>query len=293
MRSLALLWSVSVAEGLLLGLYALAVEPARLALTVLRRIDPSIDRTRRFLVLSDLHLHPWSRRTFHRIAHAAAWARSRGPTHALIAGDLLENDTEADLVAARLRRALGDLPAVYVSGNHEIRGELWWQRHVNDRRRIGEAMAACGIERIDGRVVTLDGLPVLGVGWRGYRVGAGPEAARLLAGASRPAVVLAHSPDHVQGLPPERVLIALCGHTHGGQVRLPLLGGMPWIPVRTRLPREAGAMRLGGVATYVSRGIGATIPIRLGAVPEAVLLEITAGERAAVAATKTVEIRSV
>lgn len=289
-RPLALLWSVAVAEGLLLGLYALLVEPSRLALTLVRRIDPSVDRPRRFLVLSDTHLHPWSRRTYHRIARAATWARSAGARHALIAGDVLENDGEADLVAARLRRALGDMRALYVSGNHESRGEVWWRRHVNDPDRIGAAMAAHGIERIDGRLVELDGVPVLGVGWRGYRVGPGREAQRPLAGAARPAVVLAHSPDHVRRLPPDRVLVAMCGHTHGGQVRLPLMGA-PWIPVRAPLPRVAGLMRLDGVATYVSRGVGATVPVRLGAVPEAMLLEIGPGGPGDIDATKVVEIR--
>lgn len=294
MRPLALLWSVAVGEGLLLALYALLVEPSRLALTVVRRTDPRVDRPRRFLVLSDLHLHPWSRRTFHLIARAAAWARAAGATHALIAGDLIENDEEAEVVAARLRRAIGDLRSVYVSGNHELRGEVWWRRHPNDPRRIGDAMARHGIERIDGRLVELDGVPVVGVGWRGPRLGAGPEAARLLADGRVAAVVLAHSPDHLLGLPPERVLVAVCGHTHGGQVRLPLVGGTPWIPVRTRLSREAGLMHLRGTPTYVLRGVGASVPLRLGAVPEAVLLEISRGDDPArITATKTVEIRSV
>ena len=291
MGPLALLWSVAFAEGALLGLYALLVEPSRLALTLVRRIDPRIDRPRRFLVLSDTHLRPYSRRTYHRIARAARWAKAHGATHALIAGDLLENDGEADQVAARLRRALGDLPAVYVTGNHEVRGELWWSRRANDRVRIGEAMAAHGIQRIDERLVELDGVPVLGIGWRGGRIGAGREAVCLLETEARPVLVLAHSSDHVIGLPAERVLLATCGHTHGGQVRLPLIGA-PWIPVRSRLPRVAGAMRIGGVPVYVSRGIGATIPLRLGAVPEAILLEITADGGSTVDATKVVEIRS-
>ncbi len=289
MRGLRLLWSVAVAEGLLLGLYALAFEPGRLALTLVRRIDPGLDRPRRFLVLSDTHLHPWSRRTFHRIAHAAAWARAAGATHALIAGDLLETDEEVDLIAARLRRALGDLPAVYVTGNHELRGDLWWQRHVNDPVLIGVAMGRHGIERIDGRLVVLDGVPVLGIGWRGWRAGAGRDAAERLAAASRSAIVLAHSPDHVRGLPSESVLLALCGHTHGGQVRVPVIGA-PWVPVRAPLPRVAGAMTIGGAPAYVSRGIGATIPVRLGAVPEAVLLEIGPGDPVSIEATKVVEI---
>lgn len=282
---------MAITEGLLLGLYALAIEPARLARTVVRRVDPRVGRPRRFLVLSDPHLHPWSARTYDRIAEAARWAAAAGATHALVAGDLLEDDGEADLVAARLRRALGGLAALYVSGNHEVRGELWYRRQDNDPARIARAMAAHGVERIDDRLVEVDGLPLLGIGWRGWRVGAGRAAAQRLAPADGPALVLAHSPDHVRGLPADRVLLALCGHTHGGQVRLPVVGA-PWIPVRAPLPRVAGAMRLGGVPTYVSRGIGATLPVRLGAVPEAILLEVTPGDGASIPDAKLVEIRT-
>ncbi len=227
----------------------------------------------RFLVLSDTHLRPWSHRTYHRIARAARWARANGATHVLIAGDLLEDDGEADVVAQRLRRALGTLPALYVTGNHEVRGEdLLGAARRNDRLVVARAMEAHGIERIDERAIDLDGLPVLGIGWRGARIGAGPADIERVARAGR-ALVLAHSPDHVVGLPPERVILAMCGHTHGGQVRLPLVGA-PWVPVRSRLPRLSGRMRIAGVATYVSRGIGATIPVRLGSVPEATLVEV-------------------
>jgi hypothetical protein len=235
--------------------------------------DPTLDRPRRFLLLSDMHLHPWSSRTYGHIARAARWARAAGATHALIAGDLLETDEEVEEIAKRLRYTLGDLPAVYVSGNHELHGDFWWARHANDPERIGEAMARHGIDRVDERCVELDGIPVVGVGWHERRDGPGRAILDLVARAPRPSVVIAHSPDHVRGLPPDRVLIALCGHTHGGQVRLPFIGA-PWIPVRHPLPREAGLMRLDGVTTYVSRGIGATIPVRFGARPEAVLLEI-------------------
>lgn len=245
-------------------------------LTRFRVVDPGIDRPRRFLFLSDAHLHPWSSRTFRHIARAAVWARSAGATHALIAGDLLETDEEVRPIASRLRYVLGDLPAVYVTGNHELRGDLWWQRHENDPVWIGRVMAQQGIERIDERMVELDGIPVVGIGWPGRRIGPGPQAIELLERSARPAIVLAHSPDHVRGLPADRVLTALCGHTHGGQVRFPVIGA-PWVPVDAPIPRDSGEMRLDGTLTYVTRGIGATIPIRFGAPPEAVLLEIGPG----------------
>lgn len=262
------------------------------------RIDPRVVRPRRFLVLSDTHLHALSHRTFRRIAHAARWAAANGATHALLAGDILDDDRQVEVVAERLRHALGDLPAVYVSGNHESARYHRWsvlpsERGAarNDVARIERVLGACGIERADDRLVDLDGTSLLGVGWRGWRRGPGPLAARRLEDAAAPALVLAHSPDHVVGLPPERVLLALCGHTHGGQVRLPVVGA-PWTPVRSRLPRVAGAMSLGGIPTYVSRGIGATIPIRLGSVPEAILLETRSDDRVPIDATRVVSVRT-
>jgi uncharacterized protein len=281
----------------LLAAYALLVEPSRLTLTLLRRVDPRVDRPHRFLVLSDAHLHAYSHRTYHRIGRAARWAISHGASHALIAGDILDDDRDAEIVAERLRLELGDLPAVYVSGNHESSryrrlDVLPRDRPLapNDVTRIARALGSQGIELIDDRIVELDGLPVLGIGWRRGEIGAPRSVVETLDAARGRAVVLVHSPDHVRGLPPERVLIAACGHTHGGQVRLPLIGA-PWVPVRSPLPRLAGAMHLGGVPTYVSRGIGATVPVRLGAVPEAILLEVTPDERASNDGARLVEMR--
>ncbi len=298
MGPLRLLWSVAVSEGLLLAGYALFVEPARLALTHLVRIDPRVDRPHRLLVLSDMHLHALSHRTYRRIAHAARWAAANGATHALLAGDLLDDDREVELVAGRLRHALAGLPAVYVSGNHESSRYHRWsvlpeERGIarNDVARIERAMAEHDIRRADDRVVEVDGIPLLGIGWRGWRMGPGPLAPRRLADVARPGLVLAHSPDHIAGLAPERVLLALCGHTHGGQVRLPLVGA-PWTPVRSRLPRLAGAMSIAGVATYVGRGIGATVPVRLGSVPEAILLDLRADDPVSIDATSVVTVRS-
>lgn len=265
---------MAISGGLLLTLYATVIEPDRLRLTLVRRAATRSGEPRRFLLLSDLHLRPFSFRTFRRIQRAARWAGGLGTRHVLIAGDLLEDDREAAVVGERLRHALGSLDAMYVSGNHEaMRTNQRWPFKDNDPEAVEAGLAAHRIERIDGRVVELEGIPVLGIGRPGRTVGAPASALADISRLDRPALVLAHSPDHVRGLPPARVLLALCGHTHGGQVRLPVVGA-PWIPVRAPLPRFAGAMILDGVATYVSRGIGATIPVRLGAVPEATLIEI-------------------
>lgn len=94
-------------------------------------------------------------------------------------------------------------------------------------------------------------------------------------------LLLSHTPD---GLLQERageIDLALCGHTHGGQIRFPLIGA----PVRHARSVErhapAGLLRIAGVPTYVSRGFGTTLlPFRLGAPPELSVLELRRAESA-------------
>ena len=229
------------------------------------------------MLLSDLHLHARSAGSFRRLARAADWARDFGVAGVLLGGDIVELDDEADLVARRLRGLFGQLPVVAVLGNHETYEADWpltfgIRAHVNDVGRIRDAFDRASIELIDDRATTVAGVRVAGLAWRR---GIGPtDAGRRLVGEGDPwPLVLTHSPDQLVGLDPARVGLALCGHTHGGQVRLPLIG-TPITHTRTRLARASGLIRVGGVETFITRGFGQTIPLRFAAPPEAVLLEL-------------------
>jgi uncharacterized protein len=89
-------------------------------------------------------------------------------------------------------------------------------------------------------------------------------------------IVISHAPDFVDVAPPELDLV-LAGHTHGGQVVLPLLG-----PPHTaiRLPRRyAGGLNdYGGIALHVSRGIGMergfAPPVRFLCPPEVCVVDV-------------------
>ena len=66
----------------------------------------------------------------------------------------------------------------------------------------------------------------------------------------------------------------LAGHTHGGQVRLPLLG-TPVVPSRYGSRYVEGLVQGPTTRVYVSRGIGtAPLPVRFGVRPEVALLEL-------------------
>ena len=90
----------------------------------------------------------------------------------------------------------------------------------------------------------------------------------------KPLIMLAHEPDLVQWAP-SRVDLFIAGHTHGGQIKLPLLGapttGMTFLDKHLR-----SAFIVDGKRLIVSSGIGTSlIPLRIGVPPEVV--EITLG----------------
>ena len=92
-------------------------------------------------------------------------------------------------------------------------------------------------------------------------------------------IALAHRPDAVLQLPPDpRVDLTVAGHTHGGQVQLPVVGPLT---ISSRVPRRVGAgglHELDGRWIYISRGVGAergqAPRLRLGAVPEVSLITL-------------------
>ncbi len=89
------------------------------------------------------------------------------------------------------------------------------------------------------------------------------------------AILISHSPDIVDDPNIERVDLVLSGHTHGGQVMLPLLG--PFLaPCRDKFRRAQGLTKIGETFLYVSRGISAGLPVRFRCPPEVTVLTLKA-----------------
>jgi len=89
-------------------------------------------------------------------------------------------------------------------------------------------------------------------------------------------VLLSHNPDINDdiSLMRERIDLVLSGHTHGGQVVLPLVG-QQIMPSKFGQKYRSGLVRDGGRQTYISRGIGHLLaPIRLNCMPEATVLTL-------------------
>jgi uncharacterized protein len=160
---------------------------------------------------------------------------------------------------ARLRAPLG---VFAVLGNHE---EPAWAPAILRRQR--------GVQVLVNQHATAGPLLIAGLDTAsGF-----PDAAAALAGAEpgRPVLLVFHEPSLVTAAP-RTVALSLAGHTHGGQIDLPLLGslGRFYGPVPACL---RGMCRIDGRRLFVTSGIGtSTLPLRWGVPPEIVLLTLVA-----------------
>jgi predicted MPP superfamily phosphohydrolase len=88
-------------------------------------------------------------------------------------------------------------------------------------------------------------------------------------------VLLAHSPEIFEEAAAAGVHLCLCGHTHAGQIRLPMIGG---ILTNADCPRyyTHGVWQNGSVVGYTSAGVGCSmLPVRYNCPPEIALIELT------------------
>jgi uncharacterized protein len=99
------------------------------------------------------------------------------------------------------------------------------------------------------------------------------DIGRILAGAKGPTLLAAHDPRRLEEAAALDVGGVLAGHTHGGQVVLPIVGAL----TRRRFPVLAGHARRGNTEMFVSRGVGTVIvPVRINCPPEVALVTLRA-----------------
>jgi len=101
---------------------------------------------------------------------------------------------------------------------------------------------------------------------------ASPNIYEALENTKSPTILLTHTPDIFPKVPSD-VNLTLAGHTHGGQVRLPLLGALI-VPSDYGNKYSSGLIEEKGKKMIVTNGIGVSIlPIRFNCPPEIVVLE--------------------
>ena len=226
------------------------------------------------------------------VRRAVARTVALRPALVLLAGDFI-HDTERGIEpVAELLRPLtaAGIPTFAVLGNHDY--AMPTHRATGNAtlaRKLGAALEGVGIPVLHNEAVALENMD----GETLYLVGIGthipesddPEAALSSVPAGAPRVALMHHPESYAKIPAQQAPLAFAGHTHGGQVRLPLAPGrtlLTWLRDRQNY-NEDWATQHGqpGNRLYVTRGIGCSVvPIRLNCPPELTLVTLTTPEDA-------------
>ena len=190
-----------------------------------------------------------------------------------VTGDLLLQSRPDVAPALRLLHRLPPVPVYFVNGNNEC-GAVSQHRYSIVRR-----LSAAGIAILDNSSVPLPRgnrhLWIAGVDDPASQRDLLPEA---LAGTGdgAPVILLAHSPSIFPNAVQAGIDLVLAGHTHGGQVRIPLVGA-PWVPSMGLFPRlDYGKFREGTTSLIINGGLGESIiPVRFNMPPEIVLVTLT------------------
>ncbi|MEM7226276.1 MAG: metallophosphoesterase [Pseudomonadota bacterium] len=169
---------------------------------------------------------------------------------------------------ARSLAALAPAQGTYaVLGNHD-----WW----HDGDQVRAALESAGIVVLDDQAVRL-ALPDGPIWIAGIAddMTQNPNPRRVIRPIPKdePVIAIAHDPAVFPDVP-QRVVVTLAGHTHGGQVYIPFYGA-PVIPGRAPRRYAYGHIRENGKDLYVSSGLGTSIlPVRFNMPPEIAVITL-------------------
>ncbi len=235
----------------------------------------------RIALVSDLHSTSFGREN----SRLLAMVEETRPDMIALTGDIA--DGLSDKISMVLRfadRAVQIAPVMYVPGNHEA-SLVQYEELEQGLKMLGVAVLVNGavyMDRGDGPVTIL-GLkdPRFGGSRRqaDERRYAAEHLHQLKEAAQGFTILLSHRPELFDLYVDEGIDLVLSGHAHGGQFRLPLIGGV-FCTQQGFFPRYTdGVYRDGGTQMVVSRGLGNTKHIpRLNNRPEVVLVELSSRE---------------
>lgn len=187
----------------------------------------------------------------------------------VITGDFVTREMKGVAAAARLCSMLNG-PVIGTLGNHDYNEthKPWVSSVVADA--LERELTASGITVLRNRAMPLQrgGGTIWVVGledwWSGKFDAA--EAMRQVQ-PGEVSIALSHNPDTAHLLAPHGVDWILAGHTHGGQIRIPVFGSLA-LPVRDKR-LDQGFRTVGRTQMFISRGVGAHIAVRFRCPPEA------------------------
>lgn len=202
------------------------------------------------------------------------WLEASEPDMIAVTGDLIDSRHTDMAIALHFMERAGQIaPVYYVTGNHEARVPEYPQF----KRQLKEA----GVHILEDTGVWLehngDAIWLVGMDdpdFHVYADSADPILQELVRQGEY-TILLSHRPELMDSYAQNQVDLVLCGHAHGGQIRLPGIGGLiapdqGWFPKYTD-----GMYQSGQTQMVVSRGLGNSLfPFRVNNRPQLIILTL-------------------
>ncbi|MDD5423832.1 MAG: metallophosphoesterase [Candidatus Omnitrophica bacterium] len=250
--------------GIVCLLYAIFIEPEWIEINKVEITTAKLSKTSiRIVQIADTHCYPKDRIE----AKVAALVNSLKPDLIVFTGDTVNTPDALPL----FRKTLGSLKAgtgkLAVTGNYDywflrgrdLFGGTGFQVLKKDSVKLaknGESIYITGLDFGNGNKWRE---AISKVPWGYY------------------SILLYHKPDLIEDIRGSNVDLYLCGHTHGGQIALPVYGAVITY-ARYGKRYEAGEYKVGNTILYVNRGLGlegkAPIKARFFARPEITVFDI-------------------
>lgn len=271
-RALRLLLG-GLAVGLLLAIYAYweAGSDPRMRTFAVRAIGgPAYSRPIRIAFLSDTHMSGPNNK-MDRLERVVAQINAAKPDIVLLGGDYIGDPKlvgrsygveESVKPFAGFKAPLG---VFAVLGNHD---------YYSGAEKVSRALQKAGVTVLANQAVRRGPVVIGGIDDDFTRHADIKATVRAVHAAGGMPIYFTHSPDLDPGLPTGNLLLA--GHTHCGQVALPLIGS-PWTPSQFRNLYRCGKRRKYSRMVITTAGIGWTaVPFRFRAPPDWWLITVTA-----------------
>ncbi len=262
---------------------------------------PKVWEGKRVALIADLQIGMWlgNEGTVKKIVNQIIEAR---PAAVFVAGDFVYKPTDEDErddveredthdfmgevnESAALLRPLTNagIPVYAVLGNHDY-GMNYPESVKNQRlaNAVRQTLEANKITVLENSAVKLElsnkndlemPLYIVGIGSR-YAGNDKPEIALSQIPENAPRIILMHNPDSFGAIPANAAPLALAGHTHGGQIRIPFTPDWSWMALASSEEIHGDGwiddnFGQAGNRLYVNRGIGfSSFPVRINCRPE-------------------------
>lgn len=205
--------------------------------------------------------------------------KNQNPDIIAVTGDLVDsNHTNIDIAVSFMKQAVKIAPCFYVTGNHEA----WTEQYDELESKLIE----CGVNVLHDTYFYLEKnctkIKLVGIDDPSFTKGYELTEESIIETKLKEfeledsyTILLSHRPEYFKTYVNSNIDLVLTGHAHGGQFRLPFIGGLV-APNQGLFPKyDSGLFTENNTNMVVSRGIGnSIIPVRINNRPEVIIIKL-------------------